>query len=95
MTKRGDGRAVFSGIVVTVIFCTYISCIELGWITKDLFLSMGLSESISKFLAQPFDTYYTRLIADALLFVIGYVLAITFLPAKSRDLKNLTIWTRD
>lgn len=95
MTKRGDGRAVFIGIVATVIFSTYIACVESGWITADLFLSMGLSEKISSFLAQPFDTYYTRLIADALLFVIGYVLAITVLPAKPRDLKNLTIWTRD
>ena len=95
MTKRGDGRAVFVGIIFTVLFSTYISLIELKIITKDLFLNWGFSEGISKFLAQPMDTYYAGLTGNIVIFAIAYVLAITFLPGKPRDLKNLTIWTRN
>lgn len=95
MTTRGDGRAVFVGIVVTLLFTTYISLIELKVITKQLFLNIGLSDGLSGFLAQPIDTYYAGMMGHVLLFCISYFLAETFLPTRERDLKNLTIWTRD
>lgn len=95
MTQRGDGKAVLVGIIFTVLFSTYISLIELKIITKDLFLNWGLPESVSKFLAQPMDTYYAGLTGNIIIFTIAYVLAITLLPGKPRNLKNLTVWTRD
>jgi len=95
MTTRGDGRSVGVGIIITIIFSTYISLIELKVINKDLFLSLGLSDKVSSFLAQPIDTYYAGIVGHAILFLIAFFLAVTFLPARERDLKNLTIWTRD
>jgi len=95
MTTKGDGRSVGVGIIVTILFSTYISLIELKVINENLFLALGLSDKISKWLAQPIDTYYAGIVGHAILFLIAYFLSLTFLPAKKRNLQNLTIWTRD
>ncbi|MCX8066073.1 MAG: sodium/solute symporter [Candidatus Hydrogenedentes bacterium] len=95
MTTRGDGRSVGVGIILTIIFSTYISLIELKLINKGLFLGLGLSEKLSAWLAQPIDTYYAGILGHAILFLIAYFLAVVLLPAKPRELHNLTIWTRD
>ncbi len=41
----------------------------------------------------PFDTYYTAFIGNFAMFVVGYALA-RVLPARVRDLRGLTLWSR-
>ena len=41
----------------------------------------------------PFDTYYTAVIGNVVMFVVGYGLA-SLLPGRPRDLTGLTIWNR-
>ena len=39
-------------------------------------------------------SYYTGLASNLVMFVVGFALAI-LLPARPRDLRNLTLWTLD
>jgi SSS family solute:Na+ symporter len=41
----------------------------------------------------PFDTYYTAVIGNFVMFVVGYGLA-ALLPRRIRDLRGLTLWSR-
>lgn len=41
----------------------------------------------------PFDTYYTAVIGNFVMFVVGYGLA-SLLPRRPRDLSGLTLWSR-
>jgi SSS family solute:Na+ symporter len=41
----------------------------------------------------PFDTYYTAVIGNFVMFVVGYGLA-RVLPRAARDLRGLTLWSR-
>lgn len=66
LTKRGDGRAVFSGIVFVLVFSTWVTLTE--------------AKIIPKFL--PFETYYAGLVGNVLFFAIGYLLAAAFFKPR-------------
>jgi len=92
LTRRGDGRAVAVGIVCTVLFTFYMMGVEFGWISVEMYTSMGVSQGAAEWLAQPIDTYYATLVGNALMFGVSYVLAALVFRTK-RDLTNLTVWT--
>lgn len=94
LTRRGDGRAVFTGIVFTVLFSIWIAVIEMKWLTAERLMNWSCPEGLAHFLSKPMDTYYAGLAGNLLLFVIGYVIA-SLVVSKPRDLTNLTVWTRD
>ena len=80
LTDKGDARAVWIGIILTILFT--------GWTVLS---DKGL---LPETLSVPFDLYYTGLIGNILMFAIGF-LAGTLLPARKRDLTNLTVWHQD
>ncbi len=84
LTTRGDGRAVVTGILFAVAFSAYVSFAGLGW----------LPDSAARALTERFDTYYTGVIGNMGMFVLGFIMALA-LPQKPRNLTNLTIWTQD
>jgi len=61
-----------------------ISLARLGW----------LPESWTSFVKGSFESYYTGIVSNAVMFVVGYGLSIA-LPERRRDLTNLTVWTQD
>jgi hypothetical protein len=80
LTKKGDARAVGFGIAATILFTCW-----------TMLSSRGL---LPKALDVPFDLYYTIIIGNFVMFIVGF-LAGLLLPKKKRDLTNLTIWTQD
>ena len=87
LTVRVDGRAVLIGILFTVIFSSAISLYELKVFAAHV-------PALHEFIKANFDTYYTTIVGNLVMFVLGYFFG-TLLPAKKRDLKNLTVWTQD
>lgn len=83
-TTRGDGRAVAVGLVFAVAFSALVSAHGLGWLPKDFSNAMG----------RHFDSYYTGLVGNVVMFLAGFIMA-TLLPSRPRDLTNLTVWTQD
>lgn len=83
-TKRGDGRAVCIGILFAVGWSFIISLAGLGW----------LPESWTTFVKASFESYYTGIVSNVFMFVVGYVLSFV-IPERQRDLTNLTVWTQD
>ncbi len=92
LTKRGNGRSVAIGIVATVAFSAYMAAAQLGWISKELYTGLGVSDGWAAFLSKPMHVYYVGLAGHLLIFSLVYVLAVLF-ERKSRDLTNYTIWT--
>ncbi|MBX7256725.1 MAG: sodium:solute symporter [Candidatus Hydrogenedentes bacterium] len=93
-TTRGNGKSVLAGIVCTLIFTGYITAIELEIVTKlKLMAVFGLSENWADLLSKPIHTYYTGVFGNILLFLVAYGVASLF-QQRTRDLTNLTIWTR-
>ncbi|MBP8129901.1 MAG: sodium/solute symporter [Candidatus Hydrogenedentes bacterium] len=86
-TTRGDGRAVGAGIALAVAFSALISFAGLGW----------LPERVTRFLDAHFETYYTGVVGNVLMFLTGYAIA-ALLPrsraTRERDLTNLTVYTQ-
>ncbi|MDZ4858103.1 MAG: sodium/solute symporter [Candidatus Hydrogenedentes bacterium] len=87
LTVRGDGRAVLVGILFTVLFSSAFSLYELG-------LFANIAPGLHAFLKANFDTYYVTVVGNIVMFVLGYIFGM-LLPARKRDLKNLTVWTQD
>ncbi len=83
-TTRGDGRAVGLGIAFAVAFSALVSFAGLGW------LPAGFTHAVQN----RFDSYYTGLVSNLVMFVVGFTLA-TLLPQRPRNLRNLTLWTQD
>ncbi|MCX5756950.1 MAG: hypothetical protein NTU83_00280, partial [Candidatus Hydrogenedentes bacterium] len=83
-TTRGDGRATAFGILFAVVFSACVSLAEMGW------LPQGMSAALNAH----FESYYTGIVGNAVMFVIGFSLA-RLLPKRRRDLRNLTVWTQD
>jgi len=77
-TTRGNTRSVWVGIVCTVLFT--------GWC---LLQQRGL---VPEMLRMPFDLYYTGLIGNVVMFVLGYALGLCWPATVSLD--RLTAWTR-
>lgn len=93
-TTRGNSKSVFTGVVCTLIFTGYIAAIELKWVTKAKLIDwFGMSDSWAAYFARPIDTYYTGIFGNLILFLVAYFVA-TLFQQKTRDLTNLTIWTR-
>ena len=84
LTTRGDGRAVGVGIAFAVGFSTLMSFAGLGWLPAGL----------ARWIESQFDAYYTGLVSNLVMFGVGFVLA-ALLPTRPRDLRNLTVWTRE
>lgn len=82
LTRRGDSRSVGIGILATLLFTTWTLVIRFK---PDL---------VPAFLTAPFDLYFTIIIGNILMFMVGYFLSL-FLPGRKRDLKNLTLWDQD
>ncbi len=80
LTTRGDTRAVGTGIVFTILFT--------GW---TILSDQNLLPDMFRF---PFELYYTAILVNMAMFIIGYVSALV-LPAKKQNLHNLTIWDQD
>lgn len=83
-TKRGDGRAVFVGILFAVGWSVIISLAGLGWLPESWTLSIEAS----------FESYYTGLVSNIVMFAVGYGLSF-LIPERQRNLTNLTVWTQD
>ncbi len=83
-TVRGDGRAVGVGILFAVSFSAIVSAAALGW----------LPGSLSQTVRGSFEGYYTGLIGNLVMFSLGFALS-RLLPARPRDLTNLTVWTQE
>lgn len=81
LTTRGNSRCVWAGVVMTLLFTLWTILLQ-----KNL-----LPQSLSA----PFDLYYTATLANLLLFVVGYGLALLFPGQQQRDLTNLTVWTME
>ena len=79
LTTKGDARAVWIGIMSTLLF----SCWTIMAKYAPDFLPVALHV--------PFDLYYTGIIGNFLLFLIGFTVG-TLLSDSKRDLHNLTIW---
>jgi len=80
LTKRGDARAVGFGIGATLLFTCWTM--------------LSSKQLLPKALEVPFDLYYTIIIGNFVMFIVGFI-AGTLLPKKKRDLTNLTVWTQD
>jgi solute:Na+ symporter, SSS family len=78
-TRRGDARSVWLGIACSFTFTL--------WTVVAKHRPGVLPEA----LAVPFDLYYTGLIGNVIMFIIGYLGGV-LLPAKPRDLTRLTVW---
>lgn len=80
-TRRGDARAVWIGILCTVVFTawTVVAAHRPQWLPPAL--------------AVPFDLYYTGLIGNGVMFVVGYLAGTLFLPAHDKPLDALTVYT--
>ena len=65
VTSRGDGRAVGLGIVFAAGFSALISFAGLGWLPRFFV------EAIER----NFDSYYTGLASNLVMFVVGFLLA--------------------
>jgi len=87
LTIRGDGRAVFVGIIFTLIFSTTISLYELK-------VFSAVYPPLHDYIKTNFDTYYTTILGNFVMFITGYFFG-TLLPKRKRDLTNLTVWTQD
>ena len=83
-TKRGDGRAVGLGIGFAVAFSAVMSLAGLGW----------LPGGITAWLNAHFDSYYTGIAGNSVMFAVGCAMA-RLLPRRTGDLANLTVWTQD
>ena len=83
-TRRGDGRAVGVGIAFAVAFSAVISLAGLHW----------LPDGLTTFIETHFDTYYTGVVGNIAMFLLGFTLS-AMRPARARNLANLTVWTQD
>lgn len=79
-SRAGDWRAVWCGIVCTAVFTVWtILC------GKNLLPDNWCGA---------FDLYYTGLIGNIIMFVVGFVVA-AMLSKHKRELRNLTVWDMD
>ena len=80
LTNKGDARAVGFGIGATILFTCWTM--------------LSSRQLLPKALEVPFDLYYTIIIGNIVMFVVGFI-AGTLLPKRKRDLTNLTVWKQD
>jgi SSS family solute:Na+ symporter len=68
--------------------------VDWGWMTEERFQAYGIPEFAGR-LANPMDMYYAGIFGNIIMFVVAYVVAALFQRKQTRDLTNLTVWTRD
>ncbi len=78
-TRKGDARSVWVGIVFTMAFTAWTILAKNGLVPESL--------------SVPFDLYYTGIIGNLVMFVIGYGVA-SLLPRREKDLTQLTVWDK-
>ncbi|MBI2432155.1 MAG: hypothetical protein HYV26_04730, partial [Candidatus Hydrogenedentes bacterium] len=94
LTKRGDGRSVAAGIVCTLLFTGYLVALEWKLVTKDGLMQLwGISEGLADWLSRPVHVYYAGIFGNIVMFLVAYSVA-TLFQRQTRNLENLTIWTR-
>ncbi|WP_432800414.1 sodium:solute symporter [Poriferisphaera sp. WC338] len=84
-TRAGDARAIWIGILFTVIFT--------GWTIVAKNPPENLDEQnkfIQMIYAVPFDLYYTGMLGNIIMFILGFIVG-SVLGTK-KDLTNLTVW---
>lgn len=80
-TKRGDERAVWIGIAFTLVFTAWtVAAARAPHLLPDR-------------LAVPFDLYYTGMIGNLVMFVVGYLIGCLLPRREDRSLEELTVWT--
>ncbi len=82
-TTRGDARAVWVGIIATMLFTS--------WTILDK------NEMLPPALSAPFDLYYTAIVGNFIMFILSYFFA-TFVfrtdkATTDRRLAGLTVWS--
>ena len=77
LTRVGDGRAVFIGIVCTMLVT--------GWTI------LAQYQMLPDWLDTPFDVYYTTIVGNLVMFA-AILLAGLLLPRPKTELANLTVW---
>lgn len=83
-STHGDGRAVGLGILLAIAFSAVVSAAGLGW----------LPSATAAWIKGSFDSYYTGILGNLVMFCLGYALA-RLLPPTQKDLTNITVWTQD
>jgi len=78
LTTRADQRAVFCGIVGTLLFTSWTI--------------LSQRNLLPDYLTVPFDLYYTGIIGNLIMFLTGYLFGLIFFR-NTKTLTNLTIWT--
>ncbi len=76
-TRRGDARAVWVGIVATMFFTVWTILDKRDLLPPSLHL--------------PFDSYYTAIIGNLIMFVVAY-LAASLVYKSEKRLVGLTVW---
>lgn len=76
-TKKGDARAVWVGLVSTMIFTAWTILSKKGMLPDSL--------------SVPFDLYYTGFVGNVIMFVITYFVAAKVFPSE-KDLAGLTVY---
>ena len=79
-TTLGDSRAVWTGLSFSFLF--------------TLLSILSENNMLPAALVFPFDLYYTSIVGNIIMFIVGFFAA-ALIPAKKRDLTNLSIWTQD
>ncbi len=77
-TRRGDARAIWLGIICSFVF------------TLWTVFAKYRPELLPQSLAVPFDLYYTGLIGNVVMFIVGYLSGL-LLPSQ-QNLEQLTVW---
>lgn len=81
-TRRGDARSVWCGVVCAILF------------TAWTVVASRCPECLPEALAVPFDLYYSGLIGNLVMFVIGYSVSLLLPSRTKRPLDHLTVWDR-
>jgi SSS family solute:Na+ symporter len=76
-TKQGDARAVWLGLVSTMIFTAWTLLSKNGLLPDSLTV--------------PFDLYYTGFVGNVIMFVVTYIVAAKIFPTQ-KDLSGLTVY---
>ncbi len=76
-TTVGDARSVWAGLSMSMLFTTW------SVLSKKDFLSESWT--------QPFDLYYTAIVANLLMFCVGFIVAYFVFPRKDK-LSQLSVW---
>lgn len=78
LTQQGDARAIWSGIIATMAFTVWITLAKKGVLPDNFTV--------------PFDLYYSAIIGNIVMFVVGYIASHLFFRHKAVSSNKLTVW---